>query len=162
MKVSKILNNIYSAGIRRGTLEENSGLIKGKITELASERTAVTPKIINQLIIGLDKIKTEIEQAINELMNLDEQYLKQYCVYEFTFPNGKKYYGSTIDIKSRWKDGEGYKYQKVGKAIEEYGWNNVKKVIVAKQLTKEEALIIEKDFINTHLTNMEQYGYNGY
>lgn len=56
--------------------------------------------------------------------------MKHY-VYRFTFPNGKVYIGSTQDVDERWQyGGTLYQNQPVGKAIEEYGWENVKKEVV--------------------------------
>lgn len=52
-------------------------------------------------------------------------------VYMLTFPNGMVYVGRTCDVKSRWHGrGAGYKSLEVGKAIEEFGWENVKKDVV--------------------------------
>lgn len=67
-----------------------------------------------------------------------------YLVYEFTFPNGKKYYGRTYNTNARWQNGKAYRTQKVGKAIEEFGWENIEKKIIAENLTKENAQMLEK------------------
>ena len=53
-------------------------------------------------------------------------------VYKLTFPNGKAYIGSSVNIKVRWANGKGYDFDNapVGKAIQEYGWENVNKEIL--------------------------------
>lgn len=52
-------------------------------------------------------------------------------VYKFTFPNGMVYIGCTTDVRSRWKSkGYAYKTMRVGSAIEEFGWENIKKEII--------------------------------
>lgn len=79
-----------------------------------------------------------------------------YSVYCHIFPNGKKYIGISKDPKKRWGyNGEHYNTQKkVARAIKKYGWENVKHIILADGLTKEEAeaeeirLIAENDSIN--------------
>lgn len=59
-------------------------------------------------------------------------YDKKY-LYKLTFPNGMVYIGSTSDIKNRWA-GKGchYKGMAVGKAIEEFGWGNIKREVILK------------------------------
>lgn len=79
-----------------------------------------------------------------------------YSVYCHIFPNGKKYIGISKDPKKRWgHNGEYYNTQKkVARAIKKYGWENVRHIILADGLTKEEAeaeeirLIAENDSIN--------------
>ena len=74
----------------------------------------------------------------------------KHFVYRFTFPNGKVYIGSTQDIDTRWQySGTLYKKLAVGKAIDEFGWENVKKEVVffskngAAVEAKEKELIAE-------------------
>ena len=74
--------------------------------------------------------------------------------------NGKKYVGITsVKPKYRWGKGSGYKNQpKFYNAIQKYGWNNFEHIIVASNLTQEEAnnfeiLLIEK-------LNSINFGYN--
>ena len=52
-------------------------------------------------------------------------------VYKMTFPNGKVYIGSTGNIKERWS-GKGIKYRgmKVYEAIQEFGWDSIKREII--------------------------------
>ena len=88
---------------------------------------------------------------------------KYYCIYMHTFPNGKKYIGMTsqgINRRSR-NDGSGYKQQNnLNKAIERYGWKNVKHEILEINLTKLEAERKEYEYIKKYKTNEKEFGYN--
>ena len=57
-------------------------------------------------------------------------YYKRY-LYKMTFPNDMVYIGTAYDIEERWKNnGSGYRGQKVWSAIQEFGWENIKKEIL--------------------------------
>jgi predicted GIY-YIG superfamily endonuclease len=74
---------------------------------------------------------------------------KKYCVYLFTFPNNKHYCGYSSNIRNRWSN-NGKNYEKcplVYKAIQKYGWSNIKKEILYSFNNKEEALKKEKETI---------------
>lgn len=61
-------------------------------------------------------------------MAYDKKYL-----YKLTFPNGMVYIGTARDVKSRWAgSGSHYKGSVVGNAIEEFGWDNIKREIILK------------------------------
>lgn len=85
-----------------------------------------------------------------------------YTVYIHNFPNGKRYVGITSqDVEKRWhQDGSGYKGQMVYNAIQKYGWDNIFHEIFASNLTKEEAINMEKLLIQKLQTNNIQNGYN--
>lgn len=84
-----------------------------------------------------------------------------YIVYVHIFPNGKVYVGQTCQKPIyRWANGNGYKGQHVGQAIEEYGWDNIDHIIYAEHLTHEEANNLEKQLIDVFQSNREKYGYN--
>lgn len=52
-------------------------------------------------------------------------------VYWHIFPNGKRYIGISSDPVGRWKGGRGYDSQpKMKRAIEKYGWDNIKHQIL--------------------------------
>lgn len=80
-------------------------------------------------------------------------------VYRFTFPDGKVYIGYTSDIARRWHgDGIGYISNKpMWYAIQECGWDNVKKEILFK-LTGEyeeyarklERKLIKENYMNSY------------
>lgn len=89
---------------------------------------------------------------------------KKWTVYRLVFPNNKSYIGITCkNPKDRWKNGEGYKGQKVYRAIKKYGWDNLKHEILEKNLTIEEANAKEKYYIqkfNTFIYSKNSLGYN--
>jgi hypothetical protein len=71
-----------------------------------------------------------------------------YSVYEHIFPNGKRYIGISKQAEKRWRNGDGYHAQtKVYKAIQHYGWENVKHNIIVDGVTKEQAEALEKYLI---------------
>jgi group I intron endonuclease len=77
--------------------------------------------------------------------------------------NGKVYVGSTsLDPNTRWrKNGEGYnKHSNFYPEIKEYGWNNFEHIIVARNLTKEEALRLEGETIAKYNSADPNHGYN--
>lgn len=75
----------------------------------------------------------------------------EYVIYLFEFPNGKFYVGRTNDYEGRLAT---HKYRATKKkrhqlywAIRKYGWDNVKKTIIASAPTLEEIVALEYDFI---------------
>lgn len=55
----------------------------------------------------------------------------RHYVYKLTFPDGKVYFGSTGNIKSRWRgNGDGYRALPVYEWIQKFGWENVKKEVI--------------------------------
>ena len=87
---------------------------------------------------------------------------KQYTVYKHTAPNGKIYIGITSQKPNkRWQSGNGYKHNKyIFRAIQKYGWNNIKHEILAEQLSVEEAEKMEKQLIIEYKTTNPLYGFN--
>lgn len=93
-----------------------------------------------------------------------------YCVYIHTSPSGKKYVGQTKKKpKERWANGKGYlsknkngKYKQpaFANAILKYGWDNFEHEIIAINLTKEEADVLERALIKNLGTMDYKYGYN--
>lgn len=85
-----------------------------------------------------------------------------YTVYRHITPNGKIYVGITsINPKTRWHNGLGYRNNPhFYRAIQKYGWNNIKHEIMFNNLSKEEASFAERVCISTwDLTNPNR-GYN--
>ena len=88
---------------------------------------------------------------------------KQYYIYLFTFPNDKKYCGYTSQKPERRWGGTGTNYQKcplVWKAIQKYGWENVKKEVIFSTFSQQEAFDKEKEIIAKYQLCNPQYGYN--
>lgn len=75
---------------------------------------------------------------------------KIYTIYKLLFPGGEIYIGKTcVKLIYRWDNGHKYNGD-VRKAIDKYGWENVQKFILYKNLTKHEASIKEKEEIEKH------------
>ena len=84
---------------------------------------------------------------------------KNYCVYEHIFPNGKKYIGISCDAEKRWRNGKGYETQpKIARAINKYGWENVKHNIIIDGISKEDAETLER-YLIAELKTIDN-GYN--
>ena len=160
MTFNELINSINNLGITKGALEKRCGYYSGKITELAKGRMKVSEEIIEKIADSLEQLSEEIALLAEEARSLDTRNIGQYCVYEFIFPNGKVYYGSTISTEMRWNNGHGYATQKVGKAIEEFGCENLEKKIIAENFTKQNALLIERTLIKATGADMPMCGYN--
>ena len=89
---------------------------------------------------------------------------RRWCVYMHTNKiNNKVYVGQTcLNPERRWrKDGAGYKNcTYFWRAIQKYGWDSFEHIIVAENLTKEEADTMEKDLIALYDTTNILKGYN--
>ena len=84
-----------------------------------------------------------------------------YKVYMHITPSGKKYIGITkTSLKRRWGNGTGYKTQEFNKAIEKYGWDNIKHVLLYNNLSEKEAKEKEIELISFYNTTNSKYGYN--
>lgn len=84
-----------------------------------------------------------------------------YCVYKHTAPNGKVYIGITsTKPEKRWKNGEGYRTQIFYRAIQKYGFDNIRHEILFDGLTKTEAEQKEIELIAYYNSNNKDYGYN--
>ena len=87
--------------------------------------------------------------------------MESYTVYMHTTPSGKRYIGITSKLPcQRWGRGTHYKTQVFGRAVEKYGWDNIKHEILFKDLTKEEAKAKEIELIQKYRTTEYEYGYN--
>lgn len=91
---------------------------------------------------------------------------REYFVYEHVTPSNKVYIGITNqNPERRWRNGEGYKPREsretpFWRAIKKYGWDNIRHIVVAEGLTKNEACELEKNLIALFRTNDRRYGYN--
>lgn len=89
--------------------------------------------------------------------------LKTFCVYKHTnTENGKSYIGMCNEMKpeKRWANGKGYKGQKIGEAIEKYGWDKFEHKILFGGLEYDEAIKLESLCISLFRTAEPEYGYN--
>lgn len=78
--------------------------------------------------------------------------------------NFDKYYVGitryTLNIRSR-KDGSGYKSQSYFyRAIQKYGWDNIRHIILKTDLTKDEAEFWETEYIRIYDSHNSKFGYN--
>lgn len=162
MNFEELIKKMADLGITKGAIEKRCGFYSGKITELSKGRMIISVEIIAKIADSLQELSEELSLLSDEVRALNPDTIGQFCVYEFTFPNGRLYYGSTISPDIRWKDGKGYAHQKVGEAIEEFGWENIKKRIIAENLTKQNAYLVEHTLIKANNTDMPNFGYNIY
>lgn len=89
--------------------------------------------------------------------------IRLYTIYKHTFPNNKVYIGITSQsVKKRWMNGKGYLDQDyMWKAIQKYGWENIKHEILYENLSLEEANLLEKKLITeVYKSNIREFGYN--
>lgn len=76
--------------------------------------------------------------------------------------NGKIYIGQTCQSpEKRWQNGLGYRNCIIfNNAIQKYGWDNFKHIILFENLSSEEANIFEEFLINKYNTTNSNFGYN--
>lgn len=83
-------------------------------------------------------------------------------VYQHKFPNGKSYFGITIqNPEKRW--GYGCNYQnnaRLTNAIKKYGWENIEHIILFECENSLLAEQKEKELIKKFKTNEREFGYN--
>ena len=84
-----------------------------------------------------------------------------YTIYMHTSPSGKSYIGQTKNIKQREAAHKipSSKCRAFSNAIRKYGWDNFVHVILANDLTLEQANVLEESFIAEYNT-MAPTGYN--
>lgn len=87
---------------------------------------------------------------------------EKYTIYRHITPENKSYIGVTkLKVNDRFQNGNGYKNcSRFKKAIDKYGWENIKHEILYISNDKEEALLKEIEFISLFKSNDENYGYN--
>jgi group I intron endonuclease len=86
-----------------------------------------------------------------------------YTVYMHECPDGKKYIGlTTKEPETRFgKNGILYKKNKrFYTAIQEFGWDNFKHIILLETTDREKAAAKEIEMIAFYKTNIEKYGFN--
>ena len=84
-------------------------------------------------------------------------------VYVYTFPDGKKYVGQTIQKLDSRTGKDGHRYiadgQFVGEGVEEWGWENIEKEYYECE-TEEEMDTLEQELIALYKTQDSEFGYN--
>ena len=84
-----------------------------------------------------------------------------YYVYMHTTPDGKVYVGETKSPIRRWANGDGYiDNPAFYKAIQLFGWNNIKHEIIAQYNTQVEAKVCEAIIIHHLNSEDSEIGYN--
>lgn len=85
-----------------------------------------------------------------------------YSVYRHTTPSGRVYIGITRQRpEARWQRGWGYYTNLVFfRAINKYGWDNIKHEVLMEGLTENEAKQAEIELIAKHNATDRRYGYN--
>lgn len=85
-----------------------------------------------------------------------------YSVYIHITPIGKIYVGITCqNVEYRWRKGKGYVHNiYFSRAIEKYGWDNIKHIVLYEGLNKKEAEAKEIEIIKKYNTTDKRYGYN--
>lgn len=87
-----------------------------------------------------------------------------YNIYVHTFPDGRKYVGSTKKQNpiGRWKGGSGYRkhHKTFFNAIKSVGWNNIQHEILETVEDKETALKREEYYTLLWRTNEPEFGFN--
>ena len=87
----------------------------------------------------------------------------EYKVYCYLSPSGKRYIGQTKTSLSQRAGPGGSNYEGCvifWNAIMKYGWNNMTSIILADNLSKEEADELEQKYIKDFNTLDIRYGYN--
>lgn len=85
----------------------------------------------------------------------------EFTVYCHTTPSGKKYIGMSKNPVKRWNQGKGYiKNLVFYRAIQKYGWDNIKHEILFSGLSAEDAKKKERALIEEYNTRDIRYGYN--
>lgn len=98
-----------------------------------------------------------MENIVEDNINLREN--KPYYIYIHTCPNTMVYVGQTKNPKMRWNNGKGYKNtnKEFYKAIQIFGWENIKHEIVAETYYGWMARKIEKVLISRYKKHGKAY-----
>lgn len=85
----------------------------------------------------------------------------KYYVYCHITPSQKRYVGISCNPLKRWNSGKGYcKNYRFWRAIKKYGWENIKHVIIASNLSEDEAKSLEAMLVSKWSLTDFRYGYN--
>lgn len=88
--------------------------------------------------------------------------MKKFTVYCHISPSNKKYVGITsTNPQKRWDDGMGYKKNyHFFRAIQKYGWDNFKHIILYSDISEERAKEIERSLVKEWKLTEREFGYN--
>jgi len=88
--------------------------------------------------------------------------MRNYYIYKHTnLKNGKVYIGQTTNIKKRWNNGKGYKYNKpMFEDIILYGWNNFSHEVLNQTSDIVSASELENKYIREYDATNPLKGYN--
>lgn len=87
--------------------------------------------------------------------------LNNYSVYCHISPSGKIYVGISNNPIKRWNNGNGYKKNYLfSRAIKKYGWDNIQHIIIASDLSIDDAIAMERELIESLGLTDPQNGYN--
>lgn len=103
----------------------------------------------------------ELSEAKKKQKSLINNANQNYFVYLHVFPNGKKYFGITMQKPAKRFGSNGCGYRdcpKMSNAIKKYGWENVKHYLIAAFITKSQAECMEIELIRKF--NTVENGYN--
>ena len=95
-------------------------------------------------------------------MNKDSKDRKYVVYAHINKANGKIYIGQTsVRPETRWRAGQGYVNNSYFyNAIQKYGWDEFEHKIIAKNLTQNEANIMEEELIKKYQSTDRNKGYN--
>lgn len=85
-----------------------------------------------------------------------------YYIYCHIFPNGKRYVGITrTSPERRWGKGRNYNTcPLMDRAIQKYGWDNIKHEVIDTAESKEDAEGKERHYIELFMSDKPEHGYN--
>lgn len=90
--------------------------------------------------------------------------MNEYRIYAHITPSNKVYIGITKAFRpeKRWgTNGQGYKYNThFWNAIQKYGWNNIRHIVLIENVSIDVANECEKYLIAKYKSNNSDYGYN--
>lgn len=86
----------------------------------------------------------------------------KYTVYAHELYDGRLYIGCTCqNVWRRWRpDGSGYIGTPFYRAIEKYGWDSFKHIVLFENLPEQVAYETEKELIRRYKTQQVRYGFN--
>lgn len=100
---------------------------------------------------------------------MNEEKLRKWIIYMYTFPNGKRYVGKSIRSLNRRQGSLFNRYENspaLWNAIQKYGIDSIEQeILIEEYMTDEDACNLEQEFIELYRTNINRYnnpkrGYN--